>query len=93
MIDSINNSSSMKTVSSTIAPTATAKIMPISIDQSKEHFLAIKDTLSDIKMWLIIIAIIILKVIVIKLIKMCGKVYKIHNEKIIQRHRRISPQL
>lgn len=51
------------------------------------------DSLSVIKTWTIIISISVLSVIVIKLIKMCTKMYKKHNEIVIKKHSRISPEM
>lgn len=51
------------------------------------------DQIDDIKIWIIIMVVITLKFVLIKAIKMCRRGYKIHNESIIQRHARQSPQL
>lgn len=67
--------------------------MPQNINLRVENIEPIIESLKDIKMWIILIAIIILKVIVIKIIKICRSAYNIHNEKVIQRHNRVSPRL
>lgn len=60
---------------------------------NEEIFSEISANLSDIKIWTIIIAMGIISVILIKLFNTCTKMYKKHNEIIIKKHTRISPQI
>lgn len=85
-----NNTSTVLPI--TKAQTSTTA-MPQNINLRVENIETVIESLKDIKMWIILIAIIILKVIVIKIIKICRSAYNIHNEKVIQRHNRVSPRL
>lgn len=63
------------------------------VNIKKEDFDHIIETLSIIKYWLIFVAIIIATIILIKFVKTCKKVYKVHNETVIRRHNQTTPQL
>lgn len=65
----------------------------ITVNKNEEHFDAEIGMLSDIKFWLIVIVIIIIKLILIKFVKACKKAYEVHNETLIRRHNRTTPQI
>lgn len=52
----------------------------------KEELEQIIETITYIKLWLLFFALILIKVILIKTIKICKRVYNVHNEKIIREH-------
>lgn len=66
---------------------------PITMNINEKDFNIMNETLSDIKMWLIIITIIIVKIVLIKLLKTCKRTYNMHNETVIRRHNRTTPQM
>lgn len=78
------------TTASTTLTTTERPITPkMSIDY--ENMNEIINNLNDIKMWLIIISIIIIKLVLIKVMRLCKKTYAKHNENVIKKHNRISP--
>lgn len=81
------------TTTTTIAPTPINLLVP---NWNQEYYETIIDMLSDInvcKIWIITIACGLLFMITMKLINLCEKGFKIHNEKVISRHTRVSPQI
>lgn len=57
-----------------------------------ESLTSIIKLLSTIQFWIVVIAAIIITIVAIKIVNRCVKIYKVHNERIIQRHSRISLQ-
>lgn len=79
---------------STVAPSvAVTSTSAPQISNYSDDLETIIEQLDDIKIWIIIMAVITLKFVIIKAIKMCRRGYKIHNESVIQRHTRQSPQI
>lgn len=52
----------------------------------KEELNSIIETLSYVKLWLIIFTLIVIKIIITKIIKTCKKAYTVHNERVIRQH-------
>lgn len=52
----------------------------------KEDFEFILETITYLKLWLILAVLIIVKIIIIKSVKKCKKFYTAHNERIIRQH-------
>lgn len=88
---SISATTATKTTSTTTSTTMPTPKSTVNINEDDLDNLL--ENVSDIKLWIIIIATIIVKIVIIKLIKLCKRGYTMHNEKIIQRHNRITPQL
>lgn len=85
----MNLTTSNRPFLATSSTTIPSQAMP----QQNSNLDTVKEILNDIKMWIMIITIIILKIVIIKAIRLCRKGYKIHNQNIIQRHSRTSPQI
>lgn len=76
--------------------TTTTQVNSEMTKHNEHYYNALIQILSEIqswKTWFIIMAIGLLTIISIKIAIMCKKVYKIHNDKIILKHNRISPQI
>lgn len=77
--------------------TTPSKIITVTKHQVPEDFNNIIETLSVIKLLLMFFTItltaILIIVVVIKLTKACKKIYNLHNEIVIRRHNRITPEL
>lgn len=72
----------------------TAKIITTVTEKTnKNDFDNLIETLSIIKLWLTIFILIIITIILIKVAKTCQKMYNMHNETIIRRHNRTTPQI
>lgn len=80
-------------VATKTTPTTTMATPKFTVNINEQNFNDLIENISDIKLWIKIIAIIIVKIVLLKVIKMCKKAYQMHNEKIIQRHSRFSPQI
>lgn len=52
----------------------------------KEDFEYVLETITYVKIWLILFAIIITKIILIKRVSFCKKIYIVHKERIIRQH-------
>lgn len=52
----------------------------------QEEIDSIIQTLSYVKLWLILFTLIVIKVIIFKVIKTCKKAYTVHNERVIRQH-------
>lgn len=52
----------------------------------KEEFEGIIETLTYVKLWLIISVVIIIKIILIKTVRICKRVYTVHKERLIRQH-------
>lgn len=82
----------------TTATKATTEKIPINyatneFQNSINTIISLLSEIKSFKPWFIIIAIAILLIISTKTIIMCKKVYKIHNEQIIRKHSRVSPNI
>lgn len=64
--------------------TKTAAIIQIKDIINKEDFKYIVEVITYVKFWLILFVIIITKIILIKIVKLCNKIYTVHNDKIIR---------
>ena len=83
---------SIKTL--TTGATESSKIhVTTNLTYSEKTINEILDCLEDIETFMILIFAQIVIVLIVKLAKMCKRGYKIHNESIIQRHSRQSPQI
>lgn len=60
---------------------------------NEDSFKTIHEALSAMKFWIIIIAIGILIVIMLKMFNVCAKIYKKHNQIVIKKHNRTSPEM
>lgn len=80
----------MKLPSSTEKVPNATTVIPITLNISKQDFDIIIETFSDIKSWLMIIAIII---VLSRLIKSCKRAYSMHNENVIRRHNKTTSQI
>lgn len=52
----------------------------------KEDFEFILETITYLKLWLILAVLIILKVVIVKSVKKCKNFYAAHNQRIIRQH-------
>lgn len=73
--------------------TNTLNTIHVSLSNNEQSFENIIHSLQVMKVYIIIIAIGVLFVIAIKMIKMCTKAYHEHNEVVIKKHNRVSPEL
>lgn len=51
---------------------------------NKEDFEFILETITYVKIWLLLVVLIIIKIVITKTIKACKKLYTAHNERIIR---------
>lgn len=65
----------------------------VTVSGNELDFDTTNEILSDIKLWLIIVVIIIIKLILIKFVKACKRAYDVHNDSVIRRHNRTTPQI
>lgn len=87
------NTTTSATTATKATTTTTSTTTDSTVNMKEEDFDDLLENVSDIKLWLIIIATIIVKIMIIKLLKMCKKAYTMHNKKVIERHNKITPQL
>lgn len=59
---------------------------PITEIIKREDFEYVIETITYVKLWLILFVLIIIKVILIKAIRACKRAYIVHNERIIRQH-------
>lgn len=52
----------------------------------KEEVNQIVETITYIKLWLVLFTLILIKVILIKTINICKRFYTVHNERVIRNH-------
>lgn len=52
----------------------------------KEDFEFILETITYLKLWLILAVLIIVKIIIVKSVKRCKRIYTVHNERVIRQH-------
>lgn len=73
--------------------TNTLNTIHVSLSNNEQSFESIIHSLNVMKVYIIIIAIGVLSVIIIKIIKMCTRAYQKHNEIVIKKHQRVSPEM
>lgn len=86
------NLTTMSTSSSTTTTSTTTPI-PIIIKESSDISDTIVEEIETVEGFLLIIVIQLTLVILYKLIKMCRKGYRMHNEKVIRIHESTNPRL
>lgn len=69
-----------------INETKTETIIKVAENIKKEDFQYIYETIYYVKLWLILFVLIITKIILIKTVKICKKIYTVHKERIIRQH-------
>lgn len=69
-----------------INDTKVETIIKVAENIKKEDFEYILETITYVKLWLILFVIIIIKITLIKVIDSCKKVYAVHRERIIRQH-------
>lgn len=84
---------SSPTIKTTNTTTANTRATQIIVNVNEQDLNNMIDTLSNIKLWLIIIVLIFVTAIMIKLVKACRMAYNMHNETVIRRHNRTTPQI
>lgn len=67
-------------------------VKPITEIVNREDFEYVIETVTYVKLWIILFVLIITKIILIKTIKTCKKVYKVHNERVIRQHTETNSQ-
>lgn len=58
----------------------------------KEDFEHVTETITYVKLWLILFVLILIKIILIKTVKFCRKIYSVHNERVIRQHTKTNSQ-
>lgn len=58
---------------------------------NKEDFEYIVEIITYVKFWLILFVLIVIKIILMKLVKFCKKIYTVHNDRIIRQHNETAP--
>lgn len=61
-------------------------VTKIAENLKKEDLQYILETITYLKLWLILFMLVVVKVILIKTIKTCKKIYIVHNERIIRQN-------
>lgn len=69
-----------------INETKAETIIKITDNIKKEDFENIIETITYVKLWLILFVLIVTKIILIKAVKICKKIYTVHNERVIRQH-------
>lgn len=64
----------------------------IDTDNIKEDFEYIVETITYVKLWVILFVLIAIKIILFKTIKLCKRIYTVHNERVIRHHSTTSTQ-
>lgn len=55
-------------------------------DDTRKDFEYIVETITYVKLWVILFVLVLIKIILIKTVKFCKKVYTVHNDRIIRQH-------
>lgn len=55
-------------------------------DNIREDFDYIVETITYVKLWVILFVLIVIKIILFKTIKFCKRAYTVHNERVIRQH-------
>lgn len=69
-----------------INETKAATIIKITDNIKTEDFEYVIETITYVKLWLILFILVVVKITLIKTIKICKKVYTVHKERIIRQH-------
>lgn len=69
-----------------INETKTGAIFQIKDNINKKDFEYIVEIITYVKLWLILFAIIITKIILIKTVRICKRIYTVHNDRVIRNH-------
>lgn len=69
-----------------INETKAEAIIKVSENISKEDVEYIINTITYVKLWLVIFVLIVVKIILFKIAKTCKKAYTVHNERVIRKH-------
>lgn len=69
------------------------KPIQINVTSNEKTITNILECIEDIEMYIILIFVQIIIALLIKLFKMCTKMYAKHNEIVIKKHNRISPNI
>lgn len=72
--------------------TKTEATTKVSDSIKKEDFEHVTETITYVKLWLILFVLIVTKVILIKAVKLCRKIYTVHNERVIRQHTETNSQ-
>lgn len=81
------------TLTTATPATTTQKPAEIHTASNEKSLKNILECIEDIEIYIILIFAQILLVLSIKIFKMCNKTYTKHNEIVIRKHNRISPQI
>lgn len=85
----------MTSTASTTTHTSEINAVPVEKEHTEnyaESFSKIINQLNTIQTWIMVIAAVILMIVAIKIVNRCVKIYKIHNQRVIQHHSTISLQ-
>lgn len=75
-----------------INETSANTIIRVTDSLKKEDFDQVIETINYVKLCLILFVLIVIKIILIKTVKICKRVYVIHNERVIREHSTTSTQ-
>lgn len=62
------------------------KIIQVENKINEEDLKQLVESISQVKLWVLFFVIITIIIIIIQTLKTCGKVYKVHNERVIRQH-------
>lgn len=69
-----------------INDTKVETVLKVSEGIRKDDFELVLETVTYVKLWLVRFALVLIKLILIKVVKLCRRAYTVHNEKIIREH-------
>lgn len=93
-LNTSKTSTMITSTTSTVKPTTTSTLKPtvqhISVYQDNSEVI---ETINSLKNFLVIVTVLIGLIVIYKIIKLCRQGYKIHNDRIINRHQNSSERL